>query len=356
MPLHDGVSPGEVFSVAEIARAASVDPGVAERLIARGTFRDRAGYVGLPDAVRAVRRLREVEHGGFSGAAPRHLFAPLTSSRRPRALPLAASGTVHVGLFAALALAASLGLTRNAADAQKPAQAAVPVRMVFLATPGPGGGGGGGGLRQPSPPPRAERKGSRRLSSPLPRRVPPRPVVAVERPAPPRPPVLAAEPLPPITAPIVAAPADMRDRTGVLAETAQAEPSHGPGTGGGTGTGEGTGLGEGSGDGVGRGSGGGTGGGPYRPGSGIEPPRLLHEVKPDYTEDARRRSIEGEVVLEIVVRRDGGVGDIRLVRGLGSGLDRRAIDAVRQWRFAPASRLGSPVDVLVEVAVEFRLR
>jgi TonB family protein len=148
----------------------------------------------------------------------------------------------------------------------------------------------------------------------------------------------------------------MRDRTGVLAEAAPAEPSHGPGTGGGTGTGAGTGLGEGSGDGVGPGSGGGTGGGPYRPGSGIEPPRLLREVKPDYTEDARRRSIEGEVVLEIVVRRDGGVGDIRLVRGLGAGLDRRAIDAVRQWRFAPASRLGSPVDVLVEVAVEFRLR
>jgi TonB family protein len=62
------------------------------------------------------------------------------------------------------------------------------------------------------------------------------------------------------------------------------------------------------------------------------------------------------VVLEIVVRRDGTVGDVKVVQGLGGGLDRRAIDAVRQWRFSPARRLGTPVDVVVEVAVEFKLR
>lgn len=98
------------------------------------------------------------------------------------------------------------------------------------------------------------------------------------------------------------------------------------------------------------------GGGPYRPGSGITPPRLLREVKADYTEDARRRSVEGEVVLEIVVRRDGSVGDIKLLDGLPNGLNERAIAAVRQWRFSPAKRLGQPVDVIVEVAVEFKLR
>ncbi|HSC28638.1 MAG TPA: energy transducer TonB, partial [Vicinamibacterales bacterium] len=80
------------------------------------------------------------------------------------------------------------------------------------------------------------------------------------------------------------------------------------------------------------------------------------EVKPDYTEDGRRRGLEGEVVLEIVVRADGRVGAIRLLRGLGGGLDQRAIEAVRQWRFSPATRHGAPVDVMVEVAVEFRLR
>ena len=88
--------------------------------------------------------------------------------------------------------------------------------------------------------------------------------------------------------------------------------------GGGTGRGAGTGLGEGGGAGVGAGSGGGTGGGPYRPGSGIEPPRLLREVKADYTEDARRRGLSGDVVLEIVVRRDGSVGDVKILQGLAS--------------------------------------
>jgi protein TonB len=115
-------------------------------------------------------------------------------------------------------------------------------------------------------------------------------------------------------------------------------------------------MGEGTGSGIGPGSGGGTGGGPYRAGSGITPPRLVREVKPDYTEQARRRGLEGDVVLEIVVRSNGSVGDVKVLQGLGGGLDERAIEAVRQWRFSPARRQGTPVDVIVEVAVEFKLR
>jgi TonB family protein len=174
---------------------------------------------------------------------------------------------------------------------------------------------------------------------------------AHEQPPPPDP-----KPEAEIVAPVASAPADDRDRDGVPQESPASEPSHGPGEGGGEGSGSGAGLGEGSGPGIGPGSGGGTGGGPYRPGSGIEPPRLLHEVKPDYPEEARRQGLAGEVELEIVVRRDGTVGDVRVLRRLGHGLDERAIDAVRRWRFAPARRLGAPVDVVVEVAVEFRLR
>ncbi len=60
--------------------------------------------------------------------------------------------------------------------------------------------------------------------------------------------------------------------------------------------------------------------------------------------------------MEIVVRRDGTVGNLTLVRGLGGGLDERAARAVRQWRFSPARRRGVPVDVVVEVAVDFKLR
>src|SRR5205814_5887650 len=156
--------------------------------------------------------------------------------------------------------------------------------------------------------------------------------------------------------PIVSAPADMRSRAGVLEQTAAQNDSRGSGAGGGAGTGTGTGVGEGDGSGIGPGSGGGTGGGPYRPGSGIAPPRLLREVKADYTEQARRAGITGDVVLEIIVRRDGSVGDVRVLQGLGGGLNDRAVQAVRQWRFAPAHRQGAAVDVIVEVAVEFKLR
>ena len=90
--------------------------------------------------------------------------------------------------------------------------------------------------------------------------------------------------------------------------------------------------------------------------SGVEPPSIRHEVKPDYTDEARRRNIRGDVLMEIVVKRDGTVTNVRVLRGLGYGLDERAVEAVTQWSFNPATRKGVPVDVLVEVAMEFRLR
>ena len=82
----------------------------------------------------------------------------------------------------------------------------------------------------------------------------------------------------------------------------------------------------------------------------------MREVRPTYTDEARRRAIEGDVLLEIVVRRDGSVGNVRVRRTLGAGLEQKAIEAVRQWRFVPAKKQGVPVDVIVDVAVEFKLR
>jgi TonB family protein len=272
-------------------------------------------------------------------------------------------------MLGVITLITTMGLSSAPRDEARPLPL---MRMVFLATPGPGGGGGGGGLRQPAPPPKAEMKGTSALHSPVPppRRVAPKrpepvktaqtppPVLPrpVERPVEPPPAPPAPAPAPKVVAPVATIAADARDRAGVLTESAASADSNGPGSGGGAGTGTGTGIGEGDGAGIGPGSGGGTGGGPYRPGSGIVAPGLLREVKPDYSEDARRRGIEGDVVLEIVVRSDGGVGSVKVLQGLGAGLDQRAVDAVRQWRFSPARRLGTPVDVVVEVAVEFKLR
>jgi TonB family protein len=346
----------DVYSAREIAAAA----GVEEQHVA--AILGEVRFVGHVEAVRLARRcVRDAAPTGVRGeVVPAPLFALASgrtaAPRRANGLPFALSGTIHGALAAAALAIAAIGHTTNAASVEESKQAPQELRLVFLTTPGPGGGGGGGGLRQKAPAPRALRKGTRTISSPLPVREPPPSVAPPEPPKPTEPPPLEAEPLPKVTAPLVTAPADNRDRVGVLEEARAEQASRGTGEGGGVGTGRGTGLGTGDGTGVGDGSGGGTGGGPYRPGSGVVAPRLLREVKAEYTDEARRRGIRGNTLLEIVVRRDGTVGDVRILKALGGGLDERAIAAVRQWRFAPATRHGSPVDVLVEVTVEFMLR
>jgi periplasmic protein TonB len=342
--------PAEVYSAEEIARAAGVPAGQVVAALGGAN-----GLVSFEEAVRVGRWLARGARPP-RGAAPRPLFSsvsPEGQHRPSRGVPLVLSSTLHLTMLAVAVFVATLGLTPTAATL-RPDDRPEHVRFVFLATPGPGGGG----LVQPAPPPKAMREGHQKMSSPIPvRKPPPRIVPAPLRPEPrPTPAPVNAEPLPAVVAPIVAAPADPRTRIGVMAQATAHTESHGPGQGGGAGTGTGTGIGEGDGAGIGPGQGGGIGGGPYHPGSGIDAPRLIREVKADYTEDARQRGIEGEVVLEIVVRRDGSVGSVKVLQGLGAGLSDRAVQAVRQWRFAPAQHLGAPVDVMVEVAVEFKLR
>jgi periplasmic protein TonB len=265
---------------------------------------------------------------------------------------LLTSSALHI-LAGTILIVSSLAWLTASSDESEPKTE--PVRLVYLMTPGPGGGGGGGGVKIPAPARRAERKAPkpRPVSSPVPEVQPPPPPPKPEpKPEPPPPP-----PPPVVQAPVVPKPADPVDTPGVLTPPPDQKPTNqGSGTGGGAGTGNGTGVGEGKGSGIGAGEGGGEGGGPYRPGAGIDPPSLQREVKALYTDDARRQGIEGDVVLEIVVRRDGSVGDVRVLRSLDRGLDQRAVDAVRQWRFAPAHRHGVAVDVIVEVAVGFKLR
>jgi periplasmic protein TonB len=344
-------APPEVFSAAEIARVAGVRARDVRELAATGLVQPIGGRFFSPaDAVLAVRSLK-----GLAVVIDRPLFRPGSGVRREPGLPIALSGTLHAAMLVGFVLVTSLGMAKTQALVTNDDK--TEMRLVFLVEPGPGGGGGGGGLKQPEPPPPAERKGVEKMRSPVPVRRPPPPIdpPVIEKPV--EPPPMKVEP---VAAPVVAVAADSRDRAGVPWTPREPAPqetdSQGPGTAGGTGNGQGTGIGEGSGAGIGPGSGGGTGGGPYRPGTGITPPAIVHEVKPDYTEEGRRRHIEGDVVLEIIVRSDGSVGNVKLVQGLGAGLDQRAIEAVRQWRFSPAKRYGTPVDVIVEVAMEFKLR
>jgi TonB family protein len=94
-----------------------------------------------------------------------------------------------------------------------------------------------------------------------------------------------------------------------------------------------------------------------REGNGVSSPRLLYEVKPDYTSEARRARIQGVVTMEAVVLPDGSVGDVRIVRSLDTefGLDKEAVNTVKKWRFEPGMREGKPVPVLVTVEMSFTL-
>jgi len=349
--MHGTAELPQVYSAAEIARAAGVRPRDVLDLAAAGQVQplDRR-FFSSTEAVVAVRLLK-----GLPALVERPLFRPSSGVRREPGLPLALSGTLHMAMAAGLVLLTTLGMASPQArvtDDEKKE-----MRLVFLVEPGPGGGGGGGGKLEPAPPPPAKRKGVEKLHSPVPPRRPPPPVDPPPVVKPVEPPPVKVEP---VVAPVVPVAADPQDRAGVpwiAKEPPPQEPvSHGPGAGGGTGNGQGKGIGEGDGAGIGPGSGGGTGGGPYRPGTGITAPAIIREVKPDYTEEGRRRHLEGDVVLEIVVKSDGSVGSVKLVQGLGAGLDQRAMEAVRQWRFSPAKRYGVPVDVIVEVAMEFKLR
>jgi periplasmic protein TonB len=357
----------DVFSAQEIARAAGVPVAEVERLIRAGRLATvKRRFVPAGPAINAVRRLQG-PRGHVIGQPSPGVFQLAEARRYAPGRALAASGAAHAALLAGLAIVTA----GTVQDAKAPLVATEPARLVFVASPGPGGGGGGGGLRQPAPPARAQVRGPAAvLRSPVPpprRAVDVRPVERPVRPPPvrpqpvassmePPPPVPVTTPVPQVVAPVATVAADPADRAGVLADAAPDTSRNGPGAGGGAGTGAGTGIGEGQGPGIGQGSGGGTGGGPYRPGSGITPPSITREVKPEYTQEARRRGIAGDVIVEIIVRSDGSVGQVRLLQGLGAGLDQRAMEAVRQWRFSPAHRYGTPVDVVVEVAVEFKLR
>jgi len=133
--------------------------------------------------------------------------------------------------------------------------------------------------------------------------------------------------------------------------------SNGPGYGGGIGTGNGGGVGSGSGGGVGQGYGGGIGGGVFHVGKdGIGEPVCLYCPYPQYTDEARKARFQGTVLVELIIMPDGTTKDCRVIKGLGMGLDEKALEAARTYRFKPVVGPGGrPVPVDITVEVTFRL-
>ena len=262
---------------------------------------------------------------------------------------LGVSFLCQLGLVALIVVAARLAPGTTSAEILRPDPP--DSRIVWLSQPGPGGGGGGGGNQMKEPPRQAELPGKDKITVPVTK---PKPI---EAPKPPKeePPVQIAQ----LNIPAQTLAAATASLPGLI-EAPPGPPalSQGSGRGGGAGTGTGTGVGSGTGSGLGPGFGGGTGGGAYRPGNGVTLPQLVREVKPQYTSDAMRAKVQGTVLLECVVRPDGSVSDVEVLRSLDSafGLDQEAIKAARQWRFLPGTRMGEPVPVLITIELTFTLR
>src|SRR5437588_9690292 len=231
-------------------------------------------------------------------------------------------------------------IAQNHAQIQQKLAGAVIDISPYILSPGTtsGGGGGGGDLAKMNAPKGALPKTAREQFTP------PAVVLRAEQPK--------LEVVPTVVAPqIKVSPAALGDPLAALA----APPSNGTGSNSGIGTGGGEGVGSGRGPGVGPGWGGGVGGGPYRVGGGVSAPRIIYQPDPEYSEEARKAKYQGTVILWVVVGPDGKVHDVRIARSLGLGLDEKAMEAVRTWKFDPARKDGQAVAVGVNIEVNFHL-
>jgi periplasmic protein TonB len=143
---------------------------------------------------------------------------------------------------------------------------------------------------------------------------------------------------------------------GVLTSHNNVVLSNGQGSNG-IGTGKNGGDGSGNGNGFGPGTGGNVGGGLYKVGNGVSEPKLTFSVEAEFSDEARRAKYEGTVVISLIVDAQGNPQNVHVSRSLGMGLDEKAIEAVRQYKFKPAveAKSGKAVPVPISVEVRFRL-
>jgi TonB family protein len=267
---------------------------------------------------------------GHAVARDRHLDRLLMPSSRY------AGGTYRTNLVSILAHVMVVALLIFISQLRPMQRLVANVTPLFAPPPAPvkvAKGGGGGGAKQP-----LLRKDQ--LPKPTPRAFTPPQVVAHSS---------------SIQAPVFVN-ADVPD----MASNAMGAPNGlsafmgGAGAGGGIGNGYGGGIGNGKGNGVGDGSGGGTGGG-LRIGNGVSAPKPIYTPEPEYSEEARKAKFQGTVLLSIVVDETGKATRITVARSLGLGLDEKAIEAVKKWRFEPGKLNGKAVAVQATVEVSFRL-
>ncbi len=268
---------------------------------------------------------------------PVQVMDPLAVKRDAKSSTI--SFVAHVLILALILL---LGWLASHSVKTKPEKASahplIPLTMPSTKAMGGGGGGGTHDVIQAS-------KGHLPKFAKL--QITPPSVIRVNHP------VIAAPPT--VQAPPVDIPDQNLPNVGVTHSPQVKLASNGTGGGAGIGSGNKTGLGSGPGAGVGPGQGQGYGGGVYQVGGGVSAPVPIYEPEAEFSEQARRAKYSGVVVLDIIVTPQGRTTDIKVVRHLGMGLDKKAIEAVKQYRFKPARYHGHPVAVRMEVEVDFHL-
>ena len=88
----------------------------------------------------------------------------------------------------------------------------------------------------------------------------------------------------------------------------------------------------------------------------ITRPEIINQIKPVYTELARRARVTGTVIVEAIIDTQGNVTNVRVLKGLPMGLDRAAVEAVQKWKFKPATLEGRPVKVYYVLTVNFQVQ
>jgi TonB family protein len=132
-------------------------------------------------------------------------------------------------------------------------------------------------------------------------------------------------------------------------------PSNGPGSNGGIGHGSDGGVGPGKGHGAGPGDEAGSGDGIFRMGRGVIAPRVIYQTDPEFSEEARKAKFQGNCVLGLIVDANGRPTNIHILNALGMGLDEKAIESVKGWKFEPGKKDGHDVAVEIAVEVDFHL-
>lgn len=255
----------------------------------------------------------------------------------------AVSVVVHV-----VAISGLLWLGFQAKKTIMPVVEQTPVNITLYAPPPPPkmvavapkmGGGGGGGAHQIPPPTRGAPP---KIVAQMPVNAPQ--ILKINNPK------LAVDP-----SEIVKMPDSTKMPNLGMSSSPQITLSQGSGSNSGFGSGLGGGIGMGHGIGAGPGSGGGYGGGVMSVGGGVSAPQVLHSVEPEFTQQARAANFQGSVAIQLIVDSNGNPQNIHITRPLGMGLDQKAIEAVRQYKFKPAMYQGHPVAVQIVIDIAFHL-